>query len=211
MVHCKRCIFTTFSHECCSAYVELGTMIPKAGAEQAYLSVAYPRPKNLISFLFCWTMLASSRPGAAAADSVIFAQYILFPFYGGTSSDPIVQKVVGVLCITIITIINIFSTKLAIRIHDYVTVFKILTLLVIGGTGFCVATGLWSPVPRADNFSSGFSGATTNAGVLATTLFNVFYAYDGWNNLNYSVADLKDPHKNLPKAAGLGVSLVCFL
>ena len=194
-----------------SAYVELGTMIPKQGAEQAYLSLAYPKPKNLLSFLFCWTMLLISRPGAAAADSVIFAQYILFPFFGGTSSDALLQKVVGVVCITVITIINIFSTKLAIRIHDSVTVFKILTLALIGITGFLVGTRIWSSVPRPDNFSSGFGGATDNAGVFATALFNVFYAYDGWNNLNYSIGDLKDPHKNLPKAAGLGVSLVCFL
>ena len=186
-------------------------MLPKSGGEQAYLSTAYTKPKNLLSFLFCWSMIMCARPGAAAADSVIFAKYILFPFFSGGASGPWIQRIVGFVCITVITIINIFSTKLAVRIHDSVTVFKILTLAFIAGTGFLVGTRIWSSVPRPDNFSAPFEGATTNVGLIATTLFNVFYAYDGWNNANYAVGDMKDPAKNLPKAAGLGVSLVCFL
>jgi amino acid transporter len=34
---------------------------------------------------------------------------------------------------------------------------------------------------------------------------------DGWNNLNYAVGELENPKKNLPKAAGWGVSLVMTL
>lgn len=196
---------------CNSAYVELGTMLPQAGGEQTYLRTAYPSPKNLLSFLFCWCMIMCARPGAAAADSVIFAKYMLFPFVEDIKDHPWLQRFVGLGCISLITLINVFSTKLAIKIHDSVTLFKVMTLALIAVTGFLVGTRIWSSVPRPDNFSAPWEGMTTNVGTIATTLFNVFYAYDGWNNANYVVADMKNPSKDLPKAVGLGVSLVCFL
>ena len=185
-------------------------MMPKSGGEEVYLRTAYPKPRKLLSFLFCWSMIMVARPGSAAADSVVFAQYILFPFYGD-GSEPWIQRIVGVACITIITVINIFSTKLAVKIHDYVTIFKVIVLLMIAVTGFLVGTRIWSSIERPDNFSNPFEGAVTNGGVIASTLFNIFYSFDGWNNANYAAGDMKDPDRNLPKAAGLGVSLVCFL
>jgi amino acid transporter len=187
-------------------------MLPQSGGEQTYLSKAYPKPKNLLSFLFCWCMIMCARPGAAAADSIVFAKYIMFPIFDGPDSGVWLQRFVGLFVISLITVINIFSTKLAIQIHDLVTIFKVLTLATIAGTGFLVGTRIWSSIPRADeNFTDSFAGATTNPGLIATTLFSIFYTYDGWNNLNYSVGELKNPAKNLPKAAGLGVSIVCFL
>jgi amino acid transporter len=186
-------------------------MMPKSGGEEVYLRTAYPRPKNLLSFLFCWSMIMVARPGSAAADSVVFAQYMLYPFVGGEDSDPWVQRGMGLACITLITGINIFSTKLAVKIHDLVTIFKVIVLVMIAVTGFLVGTRIWSSVERPDNFTNAFQGAEYNTGVIATTLFNIFYSFDGWNNANYAVGDMKDPSKNLPKAAGLGVSLVCVL
>ncbi len=40
-------------------------MLPTSGGEQAYLDVAFRKPKALIAFLFCWSMILCVRPGAA--------------------------------------------------------------------------------------------------------------------------------------------------
>ena len=99
---------------------------------------------------------------------------------------------------------------IGIKLEDGFTVLKTILLLVIVFTGILAAAGVGS-LPKSNNFDHSFQGTTSDPVAYATALFGVFFAYDGWNNLNYSIGDLKDPHKNLPKAAGLGVSLVCFL
>jgi len=45
----------------------------------------------------------------------------------------------------------------------------------------------------------------------ADALFAVFFTVDGWNNLNYSVEELKDPVRNLPKAVLGGTMISMFL
>jgi amino acid transporter len=38
-------------------YIELGTMLPKSGGEQAYLAYCYKWPPNLLAFLFSWSLI----------------------------------------------------------------------------------------------------------------------------------------------------------
>lgn len=112
---------------------------------------------------------------------------------------------------TTITLMNIFSTKMAIRIHDALTVVKIGVLTCISVMGLLVAFGWASWIKKTDNFSGGFTGISTNGADYASALFRIFWAFDGWNNLNYMTGELEDPTKNLPRAAGLGVSIVTVL
>lgn len=69
------------------SYIELGTMMPRSGGEQAYLEAAFRRPRALVAFLFCWIMILCIRPGSEAADCIIFAKYVVVPFLGDADHD----------------------------------------------------------------------------------------------------------------------------
>ena len=45
------------------------------GGEQAYLEMQYPKPKSLIAFIFCWSLIFLIRAGGEAVDCLVFAQY----------------------------------------------------------------------------------------------------------------------------------------
>ncbi|RKP02577.1 hypothetical protein CXG81DRAFT_10621 [Caulochytrium protostelioides] len=189
-------------------YIELGTAIPKSGGEQAYLCVSYPKPVGLVSFMFCWAMIMCARPGASAADITIFAKYLLLAH--SPTSSIWTERIVGLISLTGITVLNMVSLRWAIRIHDGLTVVKMGILALITLSGVAVASGMTS-IPQAGNFANTWGGAATSGGAYATALFRVLWSFDGWNNLNYAVGELKDPSKNLPKAAGMGVAIVTGL
>jgi amino acid transporter len=200
-------------------YIELGTMLPKSGGEQAYLQQAFRKPKALFAFLFCIIMIVCIRPGSAAADSTVFGKYLMYSIFGeqSTLADGFVKshydlflRLMGVFCISSITLINIFSVKWSIRVHDILTTIKVLVLLLISVSGIVVLSG-GTKVPYTNNWSNPFAGSKIDANSYAKALFSVFWAYDGWNNLNYSVGELKNPRRNLPIAAGLGVTIVTIL
>jgi len=164
-------------------------------------------------------MIVCIRPGSAAADSTVFGKYLMYGIFGDQNSlaDGFVKnyynflmRAFGVFCITSITLINIFSVKLSIRIHDILTSIKVLVLLLISVSGIVVLAG-GTNVPYTGNWSQLFTGSKIDANSFSKALFGIFWAYDGWNNLNYSVGELKNPRRNLPIAAGLGVTIVTIL
>eukprot|EP00112_Aurelia_sp_Birch-Aquarium-sp1_P008422 Seg1927.4 transcript_id=Seg1927.4/GoldUCD/mRNA.D3Y31 product="Glycoprotein-associated amino acid transporter b0,+AT1" protein_id=Seg1927.4/GoldUCD/D3Y31 len=66
-------------------YCELGTAIPKTGAEYQYLLASFgPVP----SFLFAWTAVLIIKPAAIAGVSMVFGEYMTKPFYEGKDSEP---------------------------------------------------------------------------------------------------------------------------
>ncbi len=62
-------------------YAELGTMMPSSGGEHPYLMKAYD--SSLPAFLFSWTGITVTRPGAIAIICIIFAEYVCRLIYFG--------------------------------------------------------------------------------------------------------------------------------
>lgn len=83
------------------------------------------------------------------------------------------------MCFTSITLMNVFSTKIAITIHDGLTVVKIAVLTCISVMGILAACGLTTWIDRPDNFATGFTGISTNGADYASALFKIFWAFDG--------------------------------
>lgn len=77
-------------------YTELGTAVPKSGAEYAYLMKAFgPIP----AFLFAWTGIVINRPAICAIVSLIFAEYVSKPFFPECKPPESVVKLLGLSCI----------------------------------------------------------------------------------------------------------------
>ncbi|KAJ2161298.1 hypothetical protein GGF46_001559 [Coemansia sp. RSA 552] len=192
-----------------AAFTELGLMYRRNGGTMRFLAHSFPHPKLLLSYLFSWVMIVCIRPGAIAANGPVIGKYWLYAA-GINGDDGWLARAVGFGCITFITALNIASAKWTLRLINILTAVKICVIVVIVISGIVAAAG-GLHVARNDNWSRGFSGTKGDAHAYASALTKVFWAYDGFTNLVYSLGELRRPERNLPWSIGGSVVLVGLL
>ncbi|KAJ2016045.1 methionine permease [Coemansia sp. RSA 455] len=192
-----------------TAFIELGLMYRKNGGTMRFLAHGFPRPKIIFAYLFAWVMVMCIRPGAIAANGPVIGKYWLYAA-GASHTDGWQARGVGFGCITFVTAINIFSAKWSLRLINLLTVVKIIVLLIIVISGIVAAAGGIN-IEKNDNWSRGFTGTSKDAHSYASALTKVFWAYDGFTNLVYSLGELRKPERNLPWSIGGSVVIVGFL
>jgi APA family basic amino acid/polyamine antiporter len=205
-------------------YAELGTLFPEAGGQYVYLREAYG---PLSGFLFGWKMFLVNMTGSIAALGVAFAAYcgyfvpalslsnVLFCIdlgflIPGFALSVSAGQVLAVAVIWAFSLLNIFGVALGKAVQNGLTVIKILAI-----TAF-VVLGLLAGKTAAPDLSlripdMGLGQILTAFGV---TLVAVFWAFDGWNNINYVAGEIKDPSRSLPLVLVSGtvaVTLIYFL
>ncbi|XP_049575006.1 b(0,+)-type amino acid transporter 1 [Syngnathus scovelli] len=186
-------------------YAELGTMIPKSGAEYFYLMEALGSP---VAYLFSWTTVMVAKPSAFAIITLSFAEYASAPFYPECSPPVIVTKGLAAVAIVIIVTINCFSVKLASYVQNIFTGAKLLIIIIIVVAGIVLlAQG------NTENLSNAFDGKAVSVGGIGLAFYNGLWAYDGWSQLNFITEELRDPSRNLPLAILIGIPLVivCYV
>ncbi|KAK9350950.1 amino acid permease-domain-containing protein [Lipomyces doorenjongii] len=205
-----------------ASYAELGSAIPLNGGAQAYLHHIFgPLP----AFLFAWTAITVLKPGSMAIIAIVFAEYIgrLIFSHGApdtatesTSTEESIysplwfNKTVAVAGILVVTIINAISTKLSTRTGDIFLFLKISSLVAITVIGLVVLVFR----KGAENFTEGwFAGSSSSLGNYAIALYAGLWAFDGWDNLNYVAAEMKNPSKDLPLVIHLAMPIViiCYM
>lgn len=78
-------------------YCEMGTMIPKSGAEYSYLYEAFGA---LPAFLYSWTLALIIRPSSLSVVALTFARYVSQPFFTDCDISPIpVRKILAATCL----------------------------------------------------------------------------------------------------------------
>ncbi|KAJ2385681.1 hypothetical protein H4S02_004213 [Coemansia sp. RSA 2611] len=192
-----------------TAFIELGLMYRRNGGTMRFLAHAFPKPKLMLAYLFSWVMIVCIRPGAIAANGPVIGKYWLYAA-GITDSSGWQARAVGFGCITFVTALNIVSAKWSLRLINLLTVVKIVVILVIVITGIIAAAG-GIHVAHNDNWSRGFAGTKGDAHAYASALTKVFWAYDGFTNLVYSLGELRRPERNLPWSIGGAVVIVGVL
>ncbi|XP_064598688.1 LOW QUALITY PROTEIN: b(0,+)-type amino acid transporter 1-like [Liolophura sinensis] len=184
-------------------YAELGTMITKSGGEFVYIGEALG---TIPAFLFAWTSVIVIRTSSIAIICLSFAQYVVTPLFDECGPPTIVIKLLAAVAILTIAIVNCYSVVLAARVQVFFTVLKIaaLAVIIIGGL-VMIGKG------NTQYLQNGFEGSKTNPSGIALAFYDGLWAYDGWNNLNYAVEELKHPEKNLPRSILIGLPLVTIL
>ncbi|XP_006816949.1 b(0,+)-type amino acid transporter 1-like [Saccoglossus kowalevskii] len=188
------------------SYAELGTFIPKSGAEYAYLFEGFG---GIPAFLFAWISVVILRPASVAAIALTFGNYAAQPFFPyGCEIPDIVIKLLAGSCILIIAWANCYSVRLATSVQNVFTVAKLLAIAIIIMTGF-VRLGQG----HTEYLNRSFEGSSTNGFAYAIAFYQGLWAYDGWNNLNYVTEEIKNPYRNLPLSIMIGIPLVtlCYL
>lgn len=179
-------------------YAELGCMITKTGADYAYIMESFG---PFVAFLRLWVECMIVRPCSQAIVALTFSFYVLRPIFPDCEPPDPAVRFLACLCICLLTFVNCWDVKLATRVQDLFTYGKLLALITIIVTGFVELS-----YGKVEYFN--FKDSESDITKIALSFYSGLFAYNGWNYLNFVIEELKEPHRNLPKAIFISCILV---
>ncbi|KAL8831017.1 MAG: hypothetical protein Q9191_001113 [Dirinaria sp. TL-2023a] len=179
--------------------LELGCMLPRSGGTKVYLEFIYRRPRFLAS-----TMVAVQAVvlGFSAGNCIVFGEYMLVAL--DKEVTPSAQRALAVGLLTAITIIHGCFLKTGIWIQNALGWIKIGLMAFMAVLG---VVALFLPHPSAHGGAATlslarlFDGSHWNPMALSTALFNVFYSFAGYDNVNNVLNEVKNPVRTLKTMA----------
>ncbi|MFX0001619.1 MAG: APC family permease [Candidatus Hodarchaeota archaeon] len=177
------------------SYAELSAMYPKSAAEFVYTEEAFKI--RILSFILGWIIIFS---GILSASTVALA-------FGGYLSDlmgipSIVFNIIfAVILVFILSLINFIGIKTSTRTNIVFTLIEASGLIIIIVIGFF---GQQEPnffiLPSGSSFVVIFSAVAL-----------IFFAYIGFEDIANIAEEVKEPHKNLPKAIIYSIIITTIL
>ncbi|KAF7299784.1 Amino acid transporter [Mycena chlorophos] len=187
-------------------WMELGTMMPRSGAEKVYLEAMYPRPKYLATVVFTANAILL---GFTASSCIVFAENILIS--AGRADPEWVVRGIALAVIVFVTLLHGLAPRAGIFIINVLGVFKVAILLTIVISGWVVLSGKTHIEDPHFNFRNAFAGSSRSSNDYATAMFKVLFSYAGWSNVNNVMNDVKNPIRTLKIAAPLGLGICAAL
>lgn len=176
---------------CC--YAELASAYPNSGGDYVYLTRAYG---HIVGFLFGWGQLTVVMTGSIGMMAYVFSDYAAAGFNLPSDwTSPLAAAVVVVL-----TLLNVVSVSVGKSAQNALSGLKLLGLGIVIATGFFAAPKTLAPA----------SSAPTD-GSLSLAMVLVLYTFGGWNDAAFIASEVRDRHKNLPRALLLGTLLITLV
>ena len=170
-------------------YAELGAVFPRVGGQYAYLRDGW---HPLVGFLYGWGLLAVIESGAVAAVAITFAQYTL-RLAGRSDAGAVPLAIAAIL---VLSVVNYVGVKPGSRLLNVFVVLKVAALAFLIATAFVVVAG---PAPAPSTSARVVPhGAWSLALAFGASLIPIFFAYGGWQNLNYVAEEMRDPKRDMP-------------
>nr|CDS32541.1 cationic amino acid transporter [Hymenolepis microstoma] len=192
-----------FSYLGALVYAELGVRIQKSGGEYAYILEAFG---GLPAFIVMWINFVIIGSVSCAANSLAFAEYILQPLYPNCSIPTHIISMVAICGLMLICAINCYKVSWAAKVAVVFSLGKIIALLLI------ICFGMYNLIKgHTESFHNAFEGSNYSPGYLALAFYQGFWAFSGWNYLNFLVEEMRNPGRDLPRAIGIGLFLVTLL
>ncbi len=193
---------------------EVASLLADSGGEYVYFKKIYGR---VFAFFYGWSCFTVMRSASIASLAFVFAESLngIFHFTADASGT----KAVAIALIAGLTWLNYRGLKLgeAVSLASTIAIFGgIAAVLVLGfgwGNGhfsniFTDATpGLVDQLYQGKNQPVTVGSNGLLAAMFAASL-GAFWGYEGWNNLGYVGGEVKNPHRNIPLALGIGVGAV---
>lgn len=187
-------------------WAEFGAAFPQSGGSYIYLREAYGRKNwgQLMSFLFLVQVIVAA-PLTAASGAVGFAEY--FTFLRPSLSYWQGRGLAMAVCV--------LATILLYRnIQQIAKVSFFLITLLLGSIGWIIVSGATHFHPSlAFDFPSGAFHLSREffLGLGAATLI-AMYDYSGYFNVCLIGAEVKEPHRNIPRCILLSIAFlgVCY-
>lgn len=180
---------------------ELAAAIPETGGLYAYLREGWG---PLAGFLFGWSELVLIRANALGGIAIVFGEYLL----RSIGIDPIVHYVIAralsAAAIAFAAAVNIRGANVGAFIVGIATWAKFAALALLATAAFALGASRGANVT---NLATG-TGAPLAVGSIGLALVSILWAYDGWADLSFASGEVKDPHKNLPRAIIFGTAAI---
>ncbi|MBI3808383.1 MAG: amino acid permease [Nitrospirae bacterium] len=183
------------------SYSELGTALPVAGGEYAYLRRAYG---PLVGFLSGWTSFTVGFSAAIAAGAMSFAAYLvqIAPFHSENGS---LSTGIALTLIWVVTGFHLAGAGSGGFLQRLLTILNIGAMLILVVGALMLGKGNWS------HFSLSAPDITPGFGTTMVSLIFVTYAYSGWNAAAYVAGEIVDPGRTIPRAMIGGTLFVGLL
>ncbi len=199
------------------SYGEFSASLPHAGGQYIYLKETWGK---ITGFLYGWSLFLVIQTGAIAAVAVAFAKFLgtLFPNISSSATLFYIyklpvssQQLIAIALIILLTFINVFGVKPASKIQNFISATNIIALagiifsgLFIGFNTEVLSLNISAPINITESNINIFS-------VIAIALVGGIFAFEGWNNLTFIAAEIRNTQKNLPLALIAGTGLVILL
>ncbi|KAI9321532.1 amino acid/polyamine transporter I [Dichotomocladium elegans] len=191
-------------------FAELGTMnsiglivLISSGGEVGYLEYCYRKPKYLLAYLFTmWSLM--NRASGVSSQGTVFGSYMNYAIFGPDYKSDWAERAWSVLCATLLTVMNILSSKASLQFMTALTGVKLTILSLVILVGLFVLMGLM-PTDVDIGTVLSFKGTASSIAPYASAIYYVQSSYSGWQNLSYILDEVKDPIRSLPKAAALSL------
>lgn len=178
--------------------IELGTMLPKAGAWYVYARRAFGDYVGFVIGIGSWLGSVS----AMAFGASVMSEYIGLLVPGLVDS----LKTVAIGILVLFVVFHWIGVGFASKAQEVMSFFKAIGLLLFVGACFFFSADQPVPTPSSANLHTLATGGVW-VGLLAA-LQSVFYTYDGWHSAAYFAEEDVNPSRNLPRSMISGVLLI---
>ena len=169
-----------------NALAELGTMLPRSGAQYVYARHAFG---DYAGFLVGWLDWISTCASTAAISFVI-----------GQSVEALLPtmraKPLAMATVVVFTLLLLRSTRVGGRSQIVTSLFK--TVALVAFIGACFIFGGHASVPVHNDVKTA-AGTSLFAGFVLSAQA-VIYTYDGWSGPVYFSEELRDPGRQIPQS-----------
>ncbi|TDZ49573.1 Low-affinity methionine permease [Colletotrichum trifolii] len=190
--------------------LEFGSMLPRSGGDKVYLEFTYRRPRFLASILVAVHVVLL---GFTASNCIVFSEYLLFAVGGENPSNVLRKGLAGGL-LTAVTLVHGCAPRFGIKLQNYLGWIKVGLVVFMIVCGFYVVLLKPSREPTLPqgfrlSWASLWEGTNWNWGIISTSLFKVFYSYNGLDNANLVLNEVKDPVRTLRSVAITALATAC--
>ncbi|MGZ3866230.1 MAG: APC family permease [Bacteroidia bacterium] len=208
------------------SYGELAGMMPKAGGQYVYIKKAFG---SMIAFLYGWTVFLVIQTGVIAAVAVAFAKYVgvfIPTFEEGNIFLQIGKfkltnaQLLAICSIAFLTFINtrgIKNGKIVQRVFTFAKLIALFGLIIVGlYAGFTRnifsenMQNMWEASSVNNGITTSISGIAIWVAV-GVAMIGSLFSSDAWNNVTFIAAEIKEPHRNIPRGLLLGTFIVTLI
>ncbi|MDZ8084247.1 MAG: amino acid permease [Nostoc sp. DedQUE12b] len=171
-------------------YAELATTYPDAGGTYYYLMRAFG--KNL-AFLFAWARMAIIQTGSIVLLAFVFGDYASQMLPLGEFSSALYAS--G--AIALLTVINLVGLKQGKRVQNWLTVAKVLGLLLVIVAAIILATPQTGNEAMLESGHLVANASSNQTGNFGLAMVFVLLTYGGWNEAAYISAEVREAKRNM--------------
>ncbi len=212
---------------------ELAAMFPHAGGVYVFLREAY---SPLFGFLYGWTVFTVIQTGTIAAVAVAFGHFLSLLFPPVSESRYLIAPIhlsqtyaislstaqlTAILVILLLTWSNSRGLRYGRIVQNIFTSTKVAALAGLVLAGLLLG---WNAVAMHANFTHPFrlSDFDPTLGVSSASIFGLIiaicvaqsgslFAATAWSDVTFIAAEIRDPHRNVPRAMAIGCGAVIGL